>query len=235
MGWSNVGAVAIFTTQVNLVDANGNVVGTLNGVNGLQFTVGNKITISPNGGITWNGGAAEFIETITDSAGHSFPALVLGSGTLNNQNENLMAVYGQSSDGSTAGGVVAAYRFAGNDPSFTGPQGFAPDPWHLLSLQNGWVTGAPTFFDPSFRMNALGAVEFKGLCSGGTHTPGTVVANLPVGYRPAATVQLVASGDGTVSPFDVSLHVTPNGDITIFESTTAADVIGFDGCFFYPA
>lgn len=235
MGWSNVGAVVLTATQVILVDNSGNVVGTLDGTNGLSFTVGAQLAIRPNGSIVWGlAGATEFIETISDAAGHLFPALVLQSGTLGGHASNLMAVYGQSSDGTTPGGVVAADRFAGNDPNFLGPQGFAPDPWHTLILQHGWATGAPTYNDPSYRVNALGAIEFKGLCTGGTHTTGTVVATLPAGYRPAATVQINGSGDGTISPFTVVLHVAPNGDITIFESTSTAAVIGFDGTFFYP-
>lgn len=57
--------------------------------------------------------------------------------------------------------------------------------WTNLSLQNGWVSfdggGHST---PQYTKSADGIVTVKGLIKSGTATAGTLIANLPVGYRP---------------------------------------------------
>ena len=57
--------------------------------------------------------------------------------------------------------------------------------WTNLTLQNGWVSYGAAFASPQYTKAADGLVTIKGLVSSGTMTAGTVIATLPVGYRPS--------------------------------------------------
>jgi hypothetical protein len=56
--------------------------------------------------------------------------------------------------------------------------------WTNLTLQNGWVNDSG-FSTASYRKNEFGEIEIRGRIKTGTTTIGTVIAVLPLGYRPA--------------------------------------------------
>jgi hypothetical protein len=58
--------------------------------------------------------------------------------------------------------------------------------WINLTLINGWVSYGGTFATPGYRKNNFGEVELRGMVKSGLTTNGTVIATLPVGYRPTS-------------------------------------------------
>ncbi len=80
--------------------------------------------------------------------------------------------------------------------------------WSNLSLQNGWSQYGG-FALAQYTKGSDGIVKVKGLIQGGTTTGGTVIANLPAGYRPAAVSLQSAVCWLVLCRFDVQ----PNGDI----------------------
>ncbi len=80
--------------------------------------------------------------------------------------------------------------------------------WCNLTLQNGWVYygGLTT---PQYAKAPDGIVTVKGFIKSGTTASGTVIGNLPVGYRPLATILLAGVGWNANNRIDVF----PNGDI----------------------
>ena len=57
--------------------------------------------------------------------------------------------------------------------------------WTALTLLNSWVNFGGTVSDASYVKYAHGLVELKGVVKDGTAVAGTVIATLPVGFRPA--------------------------------------------------
>lgn len=89
----------------------------------------------------------------------------------------------------------------------------SPGEWIALDLQNGWAprTG---YFTPSYRLlSDSNEVEFAGGMIDGTATNGTVIANLPAGYRPAydQPAPVVANNGYTIGVF-----VRSSGDVELF-------------------
>jgi hypothetical protein len=102
-----------------------------------------------------------------------------------------------------------------------------------LSLQNSWVAGA----DPSFRQGlywaplADGTVRLAGTISGGTTTPGTVIAVLPAAYHPATTMRIpVVVFDGAAWALGV-LIVDTAGVISV-QSLGGNVIVQLDGVSF---
>jgi hypothetical protein len=86
-----------------------------------------------------------------------------------------------------------------------------PGPWQDLPLLAGWAALAGAYV-PSFRTISGNRVEIVGTASGGTGTNGTVVANLPVGYRPSLEQSLPL---GTNRGFSVVLTINTTGDLML--------------------
>lgn len=103
---------------------------------------------------------------------------------------------------------------AGNLPSGDG--------WIAATLQNGWGQFGSGHQAARFRRTVDGTVFVEGLISGGTITPGTVLFNLPVGYRPAAKLRIAQVDSNGVMGFDVE----PNGNVTTqsFNTNTWASI-----------
>jgi hypothetical protein len=88
--------------------------------------------------------------------------------------------------------------------------------WVNLTLQNGWsatANGLTTATTPQYRKNLFGELELRGLMGGGTIAQGTVIATLPVGFRPVQETRLiVAKHDG--GGFAPGLmYIYPTGEI----------------------
>lgn len=89
----------------------------------------------------------------------------------------------------------------------------APDTsWNTLTLQNSWVTYDATYGPCQYYKDALGIVHLRGLIKNGTTSTGTVIGNLPSGYRPSKNTILPGLCTGRTL-WDYRIGTT--GDITI--------------------
>jgi hypothetical protein len=104
----------------------------------------------------------------------------------------------------------------------------APLTWAKLPLMGGWAIYGSGYADPSYSKDALGIVHLRGLVKG-TPVAGTVVANLPDGFRPAYNTEEVLPCGGS-SPCTVAFK--PTGEV-IFELVNSASTwLSFDGLSF---
>lgn len=83
--------------------------------------------------------------------------------------------------------------------------------WTTLSLQNGWQVFDGGHSQNRYRKAADGMVTVKGLIKNGTTAAGTVIAQLPAGFRPNERLCFAALGGFGHARFDV----LPNGQIII--------------------
>lgn len=87
--------------------------------------------------------------------------------------------------------------------------------WSSPSLQNSWVnygTGFPTL---QYTKDSDGVVTVRGLVKNGTTTTGTIIANLPTGYRPPGRELFVTTSNDAFGRVDIDA----SGNI-MFESGT---------------
>lgn len=84
--------------------------------------------------------------------------------------------------------------------------------WINLPLQGGWVVYSSTFNSPQYTKGSDGLVTVKGLIKNGTSTSnGTILAQLPPGYRPSE--KLIFSS--VANSHHARIDVASNGNITI--------------------
>lgn len=83
--------------------------------------------------------------------------------------------------------------------------------WITPTLLNGF-TQLSTFYI-RYRKDGFGRVHFRGAVTGNS-TPGAIICNLPVGYRPiGAEIAIVSYGTGSL--ISVAITVLPNGDVKL--------------------
>lgn len=237
MGWSNTGAVAIFTTQVNLVDANGNVVGLLNGINGLELfgNLGTKnnpnFQVTPAGDLIFGALSAATGLTVTGTQG-----IQAGGVLVDHANKDRLFIYlnsasltsspevdafvvpvSGSADG-TEGAVVMCVPFAvPQDPASAGDIPFGiPETWKAVAFSNGWSNTGGTG-PVECRLDSSGFVHLDGRCSPGTAADGTVIFTVPAGYAPPQdqvfVIGITAAADPS-SPTRIVVNV--DGTVQIF-------------------
>lgn len=109
--------------------------------------------------------------------------------------------------------------FASTDMYYdTGP-GNPAEVWHSATLQNGWFNDAAPNVTCQYRRVASPpqSVQIVGTIKPGTKVDGTVLFNLPAGYRPASTqffpVATNASVAGGTTP---QVQVNTNGDVKCY-------------------
>lgn len=90
--------------------------------------------------------------------------------------------------------------------------------WSNLTLQNGWVAYGGIYAVPQYTKGSDGIVRVKGLIQSGTTTSGTIIANLPSGYRPALT----SLQNGVCNPIVYCrFDVQANGNIVARDNVNA--------------
>ncbi len=99
--------------------------------------------------------------------------------------------------------------------------------WNNLTLQNGWLI-YPGYAVPQYTKGPDGIVKVKGLIYGGNTANGTVVANLPAGYRPAYRSLQSNACMLHLCRFDV----LPTGDIIIADGNASASWSALEGISF---
>ena len=81
------------------------------------------------------------------------------------------------------------------------------------ALQNSWVNYGAPFADAKYYKDKEGVVHLKGLIKSGSITANTVLFNLPVGYRPSTSGQLIFTVDNATGIGRVD--VKANGDVVV--------------------
>lgn len=99
----------------------------------------------------------------------------------------------------------------------------AAETWHPLVLQNGWTNIGGFDVTAQYRKVASPAncVHIVGDIHPGTKTDTTVIANLPVGYRPAHNQIFPVSIDVLPTGRTAQVVIFASGDITIIGVNTA--------------
>jgi hypothetical protein len=98
--------------------------------------------------------------------------------------------------------------------------------WTNLALQNSWIAYGG-FSSPQYTKGSDNIVRLKGLIKGGSTAYGTVVANLPAGYRPKERTLLAALCNPQVY---CRIDVLPNGNVELYLANsgwTALDNVVF--------
>lgn len=98
--------------------------------------------------------------------------------------------------------------------------------WLSLPKNNGWTNFDPTLLPASYRKAPGNKVEIIGKMSSGVTDNGTIIATLPVGFRPPAEQMMVA---GTSTGNSLNLSVKPDGTISISNVNAAPTVILMNG------
>lgn len=90
--------------------------------------------------------------------------------------------------------------------------------WNALTLQNSWGYYGTPYNTAGYMKTSAGVVLLKGMISGGTATNGTILATLPVGYRPMIPLLF---GTSTSSNVSGRIDVYPNGNIVIIAGSSS--------------
>jgi hypothetical protein len=99
--------------------------------------------------------------------------------------------------------------------------------WSNLALQNSWVAFGGGYATPQYAKGSDNIVRLKGLIKSGATGAGTVVTNLPAGYRPKERTLLSAACNPNVY---CRMDVLPNGNVELYLSNagwTSLDNIVF--------
>lgn len=104
-----------------------------------------------------------------------------------------------------------------------------PETWHVMALQNLWVSRAGGYPAVSYKFGPDRTVSFTGQMKNGTIAAGTTINNpaLPLAYRPLAPQALkviTAGGPGQA-------EVGTNGFIRLFDIPVGTTIIGFNGSY----
>ena len=125
--------------------------------------------------------------------------------TLNSSYVYQMAYCAYSNVGNTG----KAYVRSSSNGAWTAWQEFAMTSAGVLTLLNNWVVDLGT---TAISKNGK-AVTLNAVLRNGTYTNGTVIANLPVGFRPTSQRYCIANSYNasyTASPFDVIIGTDGN-------------------------
>ena len=110
----------------------------------------------------------------------------------------------QVSDGSIFMAAAANIYNGASALHVLGSGGFSTASWTAFTLLNSWTnyTGAGYNAPASYYIDAIGIVHLRGVVKGGTIT--TVIANLPVGYRPEYYVNIPVVSNGAFGYINIS-------------------------------
>jgi hypothetical protein len=198
-GTAEFNGVTINGGQLILVDGSGNVVGTLDGQNGLVL-YGNGsashpgMTLSPFGDLVWGN---------FDATADVGPSIELGDTDMflssgNDTGKQNAAVAISMDLGNGANGVQIKQYLYGNDRNGSGTPVGPVESWHDLSpvLSNSWHNSGGTTQGAEYRAMPDGTIMMHGTLTGGT---ATAFATLPAAYRPAHDLQFPSCGGASVT------------------------------------
>lgn len=103
--------------------------------------------------------------------------------------------------------------------------------WNSVSYQNNWVDyDNSVWYGIKYRKDAMGYIHFKGLMRSGTTTNGTVLFNLPAGYRPSHQVMMFVSTNNGSTDVMGRVDVLANGNVvavTVYSAYVSFNGSGF--------
>lgn len=102
--------------------------------------------------------------------------------------------------------------------------------WHGFSFLNGFSNRGAGFVAGSYRLvpSPANEVEIKGqIVSGATVASGTIITNLPAGYRPISEQIIVCQNNNSFAT--ILLTVETNGDVKLFGTWANGNVIMING------
>lgn len=102
--------------------------------------------------------------------------------------------------------------------------------WTGVTFQNGWSNFGTGYSTCAYGLTPAGNLRLRGLALGGTKTDGTVIASLPVGFRPA-TDKIVPVATGTSGAVLPSLRIrSSTGNIECWgQSASTNGLHSWDG------
>ncbi len=145
----------------------------------------------------------QYYDDVVDDAGGGFGALSFDSSTGN------VIVKGFSNSYQSLQAMFYPSSYPTGTVCTTG--------WCSLTLQNGWVPLGAGFTQPAYTKGSDGIVVVNGLIQSGNVSIGTVIANLPAGYRPKERIAINCVANLAVCRLDVM----PNGDIIVVTGASA--------------
>lgn len=139
---------------------------------------------------------------------------------LHTINPSSLSYYNQFALQGIPGGSVSASIATAIMPSYIAP-----------TLQNGWTNMGGSFATVGYFKGPDSVVHLKGMIKAGTVTNGTVLFNLPAGYRPLNEHRFaVPSGNGTSDVFG-EISVQAIGNVAIIAGSGAGGWISLDCSF----
>lgn len=103
--------------------------------------------------------------------------------------------------------------------------------WNGITFQNGWTALSSEYEYGSYRKDHFDMVDLRGVLKPGTTTDGTVICQLPAGYRPERTVVAIVSTSDGNSDYPARLHIDPDGDVHAYKAKSGH--FQFGGIRFY--
>ena len=159
-------------------------------------------------------------------------------GTNTDRTKNIVLSVPNSPDGS----FVISKGYLNDDGSVVGTAVLSGDTSGLVSLtnaptpiaitlQNSWVNFGAPWGDAKYVKDQLGYVHLSGFIKNGTTATGTIIGNLPVGYRPSANINMVSISYG----YPMWITIFTNGDIAINGTAVSNTWVSLDIAPFKPA
>ncbi len=217
-------------------------------LNGIRFVPSGAYTFSnlvrSGTWVPW-GSPYTDVQATTDSAGRTHVQGLVAGGAYTNGTPVATFAAGQApsaymhvpTNSNTAGG----FNYLGFSTTNIQAKGIDPNGWYSmqgmfypssfsgwtnLTTQNSWIVYPGGFTTPQYTKSADKVVTLKGLIYNGTTTAGTVIANLPAGYRPKERILTSCVANAAYCRIDVQ----PNGNIevrVVSATWTSLDNISF--------
>lgn len=197
-------------TSTGAVTSNTSITATTS-LNGATAAITGNATVGGTLGVT---------STLTASGGVTVTGGVTASGTVQgatvNSTGNVTATGAVNATGAVTGASAA---ITGGVTTGTAGVTVAAETWNSMTLQNSWANFGSGFANAKYRKTIVGSsIEIIGTISGGVTTNGTVVANLPAGYRPVSNIRNVVYAQGgslNVSTETPGCTLNTSGDLTL--------------------
>lgn len=205
---------------------------------GANYLTDYNTWLNPPAGVTFNAGTA--VSVTVENISGSMVGLTLTPLTVSNANYHVFKVIGVGAAGARVftvrevltsanpvpisgggtGGKTAAEALTnlGLSDAFTASE-IAATPWVNLTLSNGWTTYPD--LKCAYR-KVLGLVFVEVNARNGTFSDGTILATLPVGYRPAKAVIAPVLGQSLANTVPARVSVNVDGAIVLVGFSSAA-------------
>lgn len=117
---------------------------------------------------------------------------------------------------------IIRFDVAGTEVASMTAEGFVNEPWKNFTLQNGWtdLINAPSL---AYYKDVSGVVHVRGFIQGGTTTSQSLIATLPVGYRPSVNYNFVVNSNDSFG----AINVLPTENIVVRVLSTSWNALNF--------